>query len=109
MNEAKQFLLDYMNTHPDNLDEETGKPYYDTLYYMIKDIYDPLIEQDEWDSRWWTNLFAIQEINSKLIGFQWAETTGDDTPYEKGWEFDEDSICFVEPYDVTITKYRKIV
>lgn len=109
MNEAKQFLLDYMNTHPDNLDEETGKPYFDNLYDLISESYDAIYSEDLGDSRWWTNTFVVDEFDGKLIGFKWAETTGDDTPYEKGWEFDEDSICFVEPYDVTITKYRKIV
>lgn len=108
MNKAKEFLIDYMNNHPDNLNKETGKPYFDDLYDMLREIYDLEYHEDTYGSRHWDNIFVVQEINGKLIGFEWATTTGDDSPYDKGWEFDEDSICFVEPYEVTITKYRKI-
>ena len=107
MSKAKEFLLDYMNNHPDNINKD-GKPYFQSLYKMLNEIYSPIETQDEWASRWWTNFFAVQEINGKLIGFMWASTTGDDSAYWKGWKFDEDSICFVEPYEVTVTKYRKI-
>lgn len=108
MNEAKQFLIDYMNNHPDNLDEDTGQPYFTSLYEMLSEIYDVLSSETTHISRWWDNMFVVQEINGRLIGFDWAQATGDDTAWEKGWEFNENSICFVEPYEVTITKYRKI-
>lgn len=108
MNKAKEFLIDYMNNHPDNRDEHSNKPYFTSLYKMLREIYDSDYEEETYGSRWWDNIFVVQEINGKLIGFEWATTTGDDSPYDKGWEFDEDSICFVEPYEVTITKYRKI-
>jgi hypothetical protein len=104
---AKEFLLDYMNNHPDNRRENTGEPYFETLYDMLSE-YGWLYKEDLHDSRWWTNIFVVDNINGRLIGYNWASTTGDDTPYEKGWEFDEDSICYVEPYEVTEIKYKKI-
>lgn len=105
---ALEFVTDYMNNHPDNIDEDTGQPYFDTVYSLLCEIHDPIYSENAGDSRWWSNLFQVQEINGKLIGFEWAVTTGDRTPYECGWKFDEKSICFVESYDVTVTKYQKI-
>lgn len=107
MNKALEFIKDWMNTAPENLKAD-GTPYFTSIYKLLREVYDPLNKEDCGDSRWWKNTFVTQEINGELIGFKWAETTEDDTPHDKGWEFDESSICFVEPYEVTITKYKKI-
>lgn len=63
---------------------------------------------DRSSSRWWDDIFRVVEVGDRLIGYWDAETTGDDTPGEKGWEFDENTICFVEPYDHIETRYRSI-
>jgi len=34
-------------------------------------------------------------------------TTGDDSPDDKGWEFDPNSVCYAEKYELTEIKYRK--
>jgi hypothetical protein len=103
---AKEFLLDYMNNHPDNQDENR-KPYFDNLYDMLYEIDDIEYEVKIGSSRWWNNMFYVQEINGRLIGFDWATNNGDWSAKDSGWEFNEDSICFVEPYIETITKYKK--
>ena len=102
---AKEFVLDYINNHPENLDEN-GRPYFSSIYELLKEeSSDAIYSEETCGSRWWNNTFQVSEINGKLIGYDWAETTGDDSPYWKGWVFDEDSICYVEPKEVIITKY----
>jgi hypothetical protein len=58
--------------------------------------------------RWWDDVFYVVNVDEILYGFMGAETTGDNSPIDVGWEFDEHSVCFVESYEVTQTKYRKI-
>jgi len=59
----------------------------------------------DYDShRWWNECFTVVDVDGLLIGFGDAETTGDDSPYDKGWEFDPDSICEVEAQTETITR-----
>lgn len=52
--------------------------------------------------RWWNDTFNVAKYGDILIGFDYAETTGDDTPCEKGFEFDEDSVCYVEAVKKTV-------
>ena len=58
------------------------------------------------DFRWWTEVFRVCEIDGMLIGYWWAETTGDESAREKGWEFDPSSICQVEAVQETTTIYK---
>jgi hypothetical protein len=48
------------------------------------------------DRRWWKEVFYVVDIAGVSMGYSGAETTGDDSPYDKGWEFDTASICEVE-------------
>lgn len=106
---AREFVLDYALNHPHNKTAK-GENYYSNLEEFFKENgYDYEWSEVISSSRWWNNLFVVQEINGKLIGYEWAETTGDMGPMDAGWQFDEDSICFVEQYDVTVTKYKKIL
>lgn len=57
--------------------------------------------------RWWINWFSVVEIDGMLIGFNDALTTGDDSPSDKGWEFDPSSICEVVAKEVTTTIYER--
>lgn len=66
----------------------------DIIDYIIET--DPIHEEDCGSCRWWMNTFRVVEIDGMLIGFDYASTTGDDSPRDKGWEFDPDSICEVE-------------
>lgn len=59
------------------------------------------------ERRWWNDDFVVASVDGELIGYMEASTTGDDTPYDKGWEFDEDSVCFVERFERVITDYRE--
>ena len=57
--------------------------------------------------RWWNDCFTVVKVDGRLIGFNDAITTGDDTPYEKGWEFDPESICDVVAKEITLTIYER--
>ena len=53
------------------------------------------------ERRWWSDVFKVTFLDGMLIGFNSATTTGDDSPKDKGWEFDPTSICEVERHEET--------
>jgi hypothetical protein len=63
---------------------------------------------DRSDRRWWTDCFTVVNVDGMLIGFADAETTGDDSPRDRGWEFDQSTICEVEAFERTVTEYRPV-
>ena len=68
----------------------------DTIYSEVKS-----------EQRWWNSVFRVAKVGDELIGYMWAEATGDNNAGDLGWEPDADTICFCESFDVTVTKYRK--
>lgn len=58
--------------------------------------------------RWWDEEFRVVEIDGMLIGYDGADTTGDESATDKGWEFDPSSICEVEAKQVVKTEYVKV-
>lgn len=69
---------------------------------------DTIHEEKVNDRRWWEDWFFVVEIDGMKIGFDGAKTTGDDSPYDKGWEFDPESICEVkESVETVIVKSYK--
>jgi hypothetical protein len=55
--------------------------------------------------RWWDEEFCVVDIDGMLIGYDGADTTGDENATEKGWEFDPSSICEVIAQQVVKTEY----
>lgn len=51
------------------------------------------------------DVFNVVEIDGMLIGFDDAETTGDNSPSDVGFEFDPESIVEVEK----IVEIKKVV
>lgn len=70
----------------------------------------PLYEESLGNSRWWENTFVVVEIDGMLIGYRGAKTTGDDSPWDVGWEWDLDHVCEVEKKVevVEVVKYKPI-
>jgi hypothetical protein len=66
--------------------------------------------EDAGSRRWWKDTFEVVDLDGMLIGFSGATTTGDDSPTDKGWEFDPETCCEVEMHTETkiITTYRPI-
>ena len=58
---------------------------------------------DESSRRWWTDCFTVVDVGGMLIGFDDAKTTGDESAEDRGWEFDQESICEVRSKEVTTT------
>jgi len=55
--------------------------------------------------RWWNEYTYVVEINGMLIGYRDAETTGDMSAQETGFEFDTGSIREYEAKEQTVTVY----
>lgn len=66
-----------------------------------------IFEGDPSYRRWWQDVFCVCKLGDMLIGYWGARTTGDDSPRDKGWEFDPSTICEVEEYEVISKGYRK--
>lgn len=56
------------------------------------------------ERRHWNDTFNVCKIGGLLIGYNWAETTGDMSAEEKGWEFEPESIC-----EVVVKKVTEII
>ena len=67
-------------------------------------------EESLGNSRWWENTFVVVELDGMLIGYYGAKTTGDDSPWDKGWEWDLDTVCEVEKTVeiVEVVKYKSL-
>lgn len=63
---------------------------------------------NESSRRHWTDCFRVVEVDGMLIGFNDAIVTGDDSPFDKGWEFDLSSICEVQSKEVITTIYERV-
>jgi len=55
--------------------------------------------------RWWNEYRYVIKVGDTYIGYRYAETTGDMNPWERGYEFEPDSICEMRPVEKTITTY----
>ena len=69
--------------------------------------YDVLNKKMISEHRWWNEYRYTITVGNKYIGYVYAETTGDENAWEKGYEFDPDSICEMEPITETVTSYVK--
>lgn len=65
----------------------------------------PLVyEENKGKHRWYIDTFCVTTVAGRIIGYTSFDCTGDGCD---GWEFDENSVCFAEKYEVTVTKWRK--
>ena len=80
--------------------EKNEESILDFLLYSAKEIHSEVTGS----RRWWDEVFKVVDVDGTKIGYDWAETTGDDSARDKGWEFDPESVCFVEEETVTVTK-----
>lgn len=67
-------------------------------------------EFDRSSFRWWDEITCVKKIGDKWFQYTWAKANRDEHIYDLGWNFPEDSLIEVEPYEETITttKYKKI-
>lgn len=96
--ELKEIVGKYCETRgwsPDDSNIREVLLYGDTVY-----------ERVDGSHRWWNDVFRVVDVGGLLIGCWDAQTTGDNSPSEVGWEFDWNSLCEVERRDVTTTVYE---
>lgn len=102
MNEKiKQHLIAYAAKNNWSTDD-------DTLIEVLTegaDVYRKKIS----NSRWWYTEFIVTEIDGMLIGYEYASANRDEHVRDLGWEFDESTICEVEPVQKTVTVYEKVL
>ena len=99
-NKIKNHIKKYNKEHKYGIDDE------DIIETITEAqiIYTEVTEKH----RWWNDTFNVCNLNGLLIGYDWAETTGDMGIFDVGWEFDPKSICeVVEDREIKIV-YKKI-
>ena len=97
-NEIKELLKSY------NLEKEYGTSDKDLLETLCEDY---IYEELSGSHRWWNDVFRVMQIKDKYIGYFWAETTGDNSIYDAGWEFNWDRLVEVEPIEKTVIVYKE--
>ena len=98
--ETKDFLMNYCKNNGYEVSEQGIKEALRDRYV----IYSEILET----RRWWIDVFFVVAVDEKLIGYDWAKTTGDSSAEEMGWEFDFNSVCEVEKKAKAVTVYEEI-
>ena len=96
--EVKQFLTEY------NKSKNYGTSEADLIETVreAKEVY-----RDDGDKhRWWVEYTYVVEIGERYLAFADARSTGDQSASEAGYDFDDSTISFVEPYTKTVTMYK---
>lgn len=92
----KENFAEYYPAESEISDEE--------LYDFLTDS--GFVYKGESDSRrWWDEVFTVTRLGDSFIGYISADTTGDESAFEKGWTFDPDTLCYAEPKEITKTIY----
>jgi len=60
------------------------------------------------EHRWYTVIEKVVKIGDKYFRFEDYYITGDTSVKDMGLNFNWDSLCEVEPYDVVTTKFKAI-
>ena len=102
---AFEFVDEYLKKEAKEYYEENG---FEEAFKEWIGYDDAIYGESLGSSRWWDNLFCVQEVDGVLIGYGWASTTGDNNIFDVGWEFDKDTICYVEKKEVTTIKYVRL-
>lgn len=87
----------------EELPEEPGKETKEILENYPIIFNDPPCEK-----RHWKEIPTIYRVGDCCIRASIAETTGDLSPEEMGWEFDPNSMAVVYPVRIMVTKYRTL-
>jgi hypothetical protein len=105
--ELKQWLIA-------RLEEEGYGTTDDDIWELVTES-NEVASEDAGSHRWWDDYLKTYEVvssvdpnNKKFVQLLMAETTGDESAYDKGWEKDVDDMREVFPVTktVTITTYE---
>lgn len=100
--DVKDFLTKY------NTDNGYAADDLDDLWETLEDGGTIKHIEDFDNKRWWDENLIVVDVAGRLIAYVGATTTGDDSPRDKGWEPNFNSVRFVEltieTKEVTIVK-----
>ena len=96
----REFLTKY--NEKEGFETDTGS-LLETLFEADEVHSEPDIE-----SRWWTVYSIVVKINDKYLYFVNAVSTGDESASDLGYKFNDDEICFVEPFETKVIRYKEI-
>lgn len=78
-----------------------------TDYCDVSEVLEAIGEEleiiDREDHRWWTICTQVYKVGEALIGLVIAETTGDRSPNECGWEYPEEDFLYAMKETTRIT------
>jgi len=80
----------------------TDKDLLDWILYSAKTVYSEIGSSH----RWYDEKNVVINVNDRFISYNWYHMTGDSSVSDMDLEFDWNAVRFVEPYEVTVTKYR---
>ena len=104
---VNQDVLDHITRYckKNNWTCNTADEYLETLQDCGKELY----RKNTGGSRWWNNYFCVTQLDGLEIGYYDAETTGDRSPQDTGWEFQIQDICRVQRHEEiqTVVTYTK--
>ncbi len=105
----EEIMNDKIRNHLINYCKSKGWPHArdDELIEAIREG-EEVWSGDEDEHRHWIEYTVVVEINGMFIQFGSAKGAGDQGIYDAGWEFDENTICEVQPQKITTTIYKPI-
>ncbi len=106
MKEYTQKIVDFLKEEYEKKYNTSNTSDEELIEWLCENKYDAIYEERYESHRWWDSYFYVIKIGNKFIGYQWASTTGDMTPWECGWKFDFDTLCECEEKQKTITYYE---
>ena len=68
---------------------------------------DELYREEIRQRRWWNEYLYVVDVDGMLVGYEYAETTGDISATEAGYEFDPSAIHEMVATEKTITVYTR--
>lgn len=110
---TKEEKIDCLNNYYSEIDPKFTKKYNnnlpeDILLECIKET-EPICLQNEDEHRWYFLYEAIYKFGDKYFSFPYlkSKSDGGDSAEDLGFHFTIKDLEEVEPYEVTVTRYKK--
>lgn len=96
-----EFLREYCRKNGYPVDEPN-------MLEVLREVGEEVENEITQKHRWYSDSRIVRKIEGRYISYAWAMTHGDESVRDLGWDFDWSSVIEVEPYEVTVTKYREV-
>ena len=102
MKQKNEKIIQYLK------DYSVSRGYAEKDFAELLTLERPIYTERVCERRHWDEYFYVAKVGNKYIGFEWAESTGDNSIWDLGWEFYPDTIVEVEPIQKLITIYNVV-